>query len=113
MQHMIVIGKAHPFTVRAEYMHMATTAQRAGSKRRSNIHGIQVMGDAVFQHHAATMVEIILPACVRVFRAVDKHMLCFLRVYRHHADIRTPGRPVEHIHLPRLDINPLNGFTGK
>ena len=94
-------------------MDMAAPTQRARGKRRRDIHGIQILRQAVFQQDAAPMVKIILPGCIRVFRAVDKHILFFMRINRYDPDMRALSGAVKHVDLPRRDINAFDGFSGK
>ena len=63
--------------------------------------------------HAATMVEIVMPALVRVFRAVDKDIFIYRWMNGHHANVRALSGTVEDLNLSRLDIHPLDGFAGK
>ena len=75
MHYMVVIGKAHPFTVRAKDMHMAAAAQRSWRIRRGNIHRIKVTHLAAFNNHSAPMMEVVMPCFIRIFRAVDEDIL--------------------------------------
>lgn len=59
------------------------------------------------------MVKIILPVCIRVFRAVDKNIFVLRRMNGYHADMRAVSRTVDRLNLARTNIDPLNGFTGK
>ena len=113
MEHVVVIGKADKFAVRAENMHMAAAAQRAGCIGGGNIHRIEVVRFALPGDHAATMVEIVMPALIRVFRAVDKDIFIYRWMNGHHANVRALSCTVEDLNLSRLDIHPLDGFAGK
>src|SRR5699024_4829889 len=55
MHYMVVIGKAHPFSVRAKDMHMAAAAQRSWRIRRGNIHCIEIAHLAAFSNDSASM----------------------------------------------------------
>lgn len=59
------------------------------------------------------MVEIVMPALVRVFRAVDKDIFIYRWMNGHHANVRALSGTVEDLNLSRLDIHPLDGFAGK
>ena len=74
MHYMVVIGKAHPFTVRAKDMHMAAAAQHSWRIRRGNIHRIKVTHLAAFNNHSAPMMEVVMPCFIRIFRAVDENI---------------------------------------
>ena len=113
MKDMVVIGKTYVFAVWAINVDVAAAAQRAWSKRWRNIHGIQIMGFALIAHHPATVVEIVLPVLIRVLRAVDKHIPIGGRMHRHHADVRSQARPINHLNLSTFHVHSFNGFTGK
>ena len=74
MHYMVVIGKAHPFTVRAKDMHMAAAAQRSWGVRRGNIHCIEIAHLAAFSNDSASMMEIVMPCFIRIFRAMDENI---------------------------------------
>ena len=74
MHYMVVIGKAHPFTVRAKDMYMTAAAQRPWRIRRGNIHRIKVTHLAAFNNHSAPMMEVVIPCFIRIFRAVDENI---------------------------------------
>ena len=75
MQHMVVISETQPFPVRAEHMHMCTTAQSAGLIRRRNTESINIVCNTryiITDYHPLTMMEIILPLLIRIKRPADK-----------------------------------------
>ena len=113
MQHMVVVGKADELPVRAKNVNVAAATQRPRRVRRGDIHRIKIAHLAVVRNHSLTMVKIILPVCIRFFRAVDKNIFVLRRMSGHHADMRAVSRMVDHLNLARNDIDPLNGFTGK
>lgn len=59
------------------------------------------------------MVEIVMPALVRVFRAVDEDIFIYRWMNGHHANVRALSGTVEDLNLPSIDIHPLDGFAGK
>ena len=113
MQHMVIIGKADELPVRAEHMHMRTAAQRAGRIRRGNIHRVEVLRNAVFDDHTATVMKIVMPLRIRVFRAMDKNVFFRQRTDGHHAHMRARRCTVNHLNRAGMDVNALNGFAGK
>lgn len=113
MEHVVVIGKADEQAVRAEDMDVASAAQRARSVRRSDIHRVQVAQLAVMRNHPLTMMKIVVPVCIRIFRTVDKHVFLLRGMNGHHADMRAVSGAINHLHLTRADVDPLDGFTGE
>ncbi len=113
MQNMVVIGKADELPVWAEDMYMAAAAQRAGGVRRGDIHRVQVAHPIAIRNQALAMMKIIVPVCIRVFRAVDKDVFLLRGMNGHHANVRTVSSAINHLDLARNNINPLDGFTGE
>jgi hypothetical protein len=62
---------------------------------------------------AATMVKIIMPVSIRVFRAVDKNVFLFMRMNGHYANVCPLFRLIDNLNGARMDIDAFNGFTGK
>jgi len=113
VQHVVVIGKADVLPVRAIHMDMAAAAQRAGRERRGDIHRIEIIYLPLFGNHPLAVVKIVLPVGIRMLRAVDKYVLIFRRMDGHHPNMCAVCGAINHLHLTRVDINPLDGFTGK
>ena len=113
MQHVVVIGEADELPVRAKDVHMAAAAQRACGVGRSDIHRVKIAHLTVTGNDSLTMMKIIVPVCVRVFRAVDKDVFVLCGMNGHHANMRAVSGAIDHLHLTRSDIDPLNGFAGK
>src|SRR5699024_11710328 len=59
MHYMVVIGKAHPFTVRAKDMHMAAAAQRSWRIRRGGSHGSEIAHLAAFSNDFLSIIDFI------------------------------------------------------
>lgn len=93
-------------------MDVAAATQRACGVRRGDIHRIKIAHLTIVRNHPA-MMKIVVPVCIRVFRAVDKNIFFLHRMNGHHADMRAVSRTVDRLNLARTDIDPLNGFTGK
>ena len=74
MHYMVIIGKAHPFTVWAKNMYMTAAAQRSWRIWRGNIHCIEIAHLAAFNNHSTPMMEVVIPCFIRIFRAVDENI---------------------------------------
>ena len=113
MQDMIVIGEADELPVWAIDMDMSAAAQRTRRIRCGDIHRIKVVRRALIRHHAATMVEIILPVFIRMFRTVYKDIFIHRRMNGHHTDMSPVLRTIEDLYGPGLHIDPFNRLPGK
>ncbi|CNV33218.1 Uncharacterised protein [Salmonella enterica subsp. enterica serovar Bovismorbificans] len=113
MQNVVIIGKTHQLAVRAKYMDVAAAAQRAGSIRRSNIHRIEVSHASRRCNNAPAVVEIVMPRLIRVFGAMNKHIVIVGRMHRHHTDMRALRGAINHLHVAGMHIDALNGLARK
>ncbi len=114
VHHMIVIGEADARAVRAVEMHMRAAAQRAGRKGRRNVAGVEVLRAAVLHDYAAPVMKIVMPALVRLFRAVNTEIARRqIRTDGDDAHMRAVRRAIEHLDLAGLHIDALNGVAGK
>jgi len=113
MHDVIVIGKANVLPVRAKDMHVRATAQRAGRVGRGDIERIKIGCTPLCGYHAATMVEIVLPRLIRIFRTVNKHILLRFRVNGHHADMRAIRCGIDHLNVAGVNVDAFDGFAGK
>lgn len=114
MEHMIVIGEAEVFTVRAPDVNMAAPAQCAWCPGRGNGHGIKVMGNTLFNDDATAVVKIIPPAGVGVFRAMNKNVAFGQPgVNGNNPHMGPLPGPVNHLGFTAFNMDPLNGLAGK
>ncbi len=110
---MVVIGKADELAVRAEDVHVAAAAQRAGGEGRGNIHCIEIAYLPLCSNHPLAVMKIVLPVGIRMVWAVDKDVLIFHRMYGHDPNMRAVCGAINHLYFTRFDVNPLNGVAGK
>lgn len=117
MHHVIVVGKAEAAAVRAENVHMAAAAQRAGRVGRRDIQRVEGNGQLAIRFaddHPAAVMKIILPGAVRVFRAVDEDVTRRrIGADRDHADVCAVLGAINHFHRAAGDVNPLDAQAGE
>ncbi|MNZ81195.1 hypothetical protein D3C78_998540 [compost metagenome] len=110
---MVVVGKADKLAVGTKYMDMAAAAQRTGRVGRGDVHCVEIFYLRVLHRHTAAMMKIVLPARIRIFRAVDKYVFVIGRMNGHHANVRAMAGTINHLALACFDIHTFNGFAGK
>lgn len=114
VHHVVIVGKAQARTIGTEDMYMRAATQRARGKRRRDIAGIQIHRCTVLKDHPAPVVEVILPAGIGMFRAMNADVARWqIGTDRDDADVSTMPGLIEHLHLTGHHIDPLNGLTGK
>ncbi|EPF12923.1 hypothetical protein HMPREF0201_04526 [Cedecea davisae DSM 4568] len=114
MHYVVVIGKAQTAAVMAPDVYVAAAAQRSRGVRRGDIHRVKIAGFTLLNYHASAMMEVVIPAGVRGFRAVDKNIaLGQLRAYGHHPDTGPFRRAVHNLDFSAEDIYPLDSLAGK
>ena len=113
MHHMVIVGKTHELPTGAVNVNMTPAAQCAGRIGRGDIHCVEIARFSLRGHHAASVMEIILPVCVWIFRPMNKDVLLGGRMYRHHADVRTMMGAINHLNVTAIDVHALNRFAGK
>ena len=95
-------------------MHMRAAAQRARGKGRRDIAGIQIHRRAVLNNHTAPVVEVILPAGIGMFRAMNADVARRqIGADRHDADMCPFPGLIEHLNVTGQHIDPFNGLAGK
>lgn len=89
MQNMVVIGETDKLTVWAKDMHMTPATQRAWRVRRGNIHRIQILHPSLRNNHPTTMMEVVMPCFIRIFRPMNEYIFFRLWMNGHHANVRS------------------------
>lgn len=114
MQNVVIIGKTHQLAVRAKHMDVTAAAQRA-----PGVYGavISIASRLVTPprrcNNAPAVVEIVMPRLIRVFRAMNKHIVIVGRMHRHHTDMRALHSAINHLHVAGMHIDTLNGLARK
>ncbi|CAH0296297.1 hypothetical protein SRABI106_03647 [Rahnella aquatilis] len=92
---------------------MCATAQGSGGKGGGNVHRIQrdgLFARGLSDNNSATVMKIILPAGIRIFRAMNKRITDRkIRADGHHSHMRAVFCLIKDFRLTGFDIHALNG----